>query len=106
MWRTVSSHFRGEFSMRSGDGQDCVERTGQGMDNESGAPAGSPGHRLRTVVTDLCVLDRTDGATSFELTALLRAGQDVESALAEVAQRTGFDYAVSQRLVLEAGSHP
>jgi acyl CoA:acetate/3-ketoacid CoA transferase alpha subunit/acyl CoA:acetate/3-ketoacid CoA transferase beta subunit len=67
----------------------------------------SPGHRVRTIVTDLCVFERADADKPFELTALLpAAGHDVESALGEVRQRTGFDYTVADRLILEPTPTP
>jgi acyl CoA:acetate/3-ketoacid CoA transferase alpha subunit/acyl CoA:acetate/3-ketoacid CoA transferase beta subunit len=62
----------------------------------------SPGERVRTIVTDLCVFERADGRSSFELTALLpAAGHDVETALGEVQRRTGFGYSVAPRVSLE-----
>jgi acyl CoA:acetate/3-ketoacid CoA transferase beta subunit len=67
----------------------------------------SPGHRVRTIVTDLCVFERADGQAPFELTALLpAAGHDVTSAIAEVASRTGFDYTVAPSLTLEPTPTP
>jgi acyl CoA:acetate/3-ketoacid CoA transferase alpha subunit/acyl CoA:acetate/3-ketoacid CoA transferase beta subunit len=67
----------------------------------------SPGHRVRTIVTDLCVFERVDGQSLFEVTALLpAAGHDVESALAEIRSRTGFSYTVAERLILEPAPTP
>jgi acyl CoA:acetate/3-ketoacid CoA transferase alpha subunit/acyl CoA:acetate/3-ketoacid CoA transferase beta subunit len=63
----------------------------------------SPGHRVRTIVTDLCVLERRDGDGEFMLTALLpAAGDDVDAALAEVARRTGFDVPIAESPIIEA----
>jgi acyl CoA:acetate/3-ketoacid CoA transferase alpha subunit/acyl CoA:acetate/3-ketoacid CoA transferase beta subunit len=67
----------------------------------------SPGQRVRTIVTDLCVFERADGQSQFELTAVLpAAGHDVESALAEIRSRTGFDYTVAPRPALEPAPTP
>lgn len=56
----------------------------------------SPGDRVRTIVTDLCVFERADGRSPFVLTALLpAAGDSVETALDEVRRRTGFAYSVA-----------
>lgn len=67
----------------------------------------SPGHRVHTIVTDLCVFERADGESPFELTTLLpAAGHDVDSALGEIRRRTGFGYTVAQRLILEPAPTP
>jgi acyl CoA:acetate/3-ketoacid CoA transferase alpha subunit/acyl CoA:acetate/3-ketoacid CoA transferase beta subunit len=67
----------------------------------------SPGHRVRTIVTDLCVFERADGQAPFELTALLpTAGADINTALADVQSRTAFDYTVADRLTLEPTPTP
>jgi acyl CoA:acetate/3-ketoacid CoA transferase alpha subunit/acyl CoA:acetate/3-ketoacid CoA transferase beta subunit len=66
-----------------------------------------PGQRVRTIVTDLCVFERADGRSPFELTALLpAAGHDIEAALGEVQRRTGFGYTVAPRLTLEPAPTP
>jgi acyl CoA:acetate/3-ketoacid CoA transferase beta subunit len=62
----------------------------------------SPGPRVRTIVTDLCVFERADGSSTFELTTLLPAvGHNPDTALGEIQRRTGFDYTVAARLILE-----
>jgi acyl CoA:acetate/3-ketoacid CoA transferase alpha subunit/acyl CoA:acetate/3-ketoacid CoA transferase beta subunit len=62
----------------------------------------SPGERVRTIVTDLCVFERAEGDPLFELTALLPApGDDVDAALGEIRRRTGFAYSVAPHLTLE-----
>lgn len=67
----------------------------------------SPGERVRTIVTDLCVFERADGRSPFELTALLpAAGRDVEAALDEVRRRTGFGYTVAPHVTLEPAPTP
>jgi acyl CoA:acetate/3-ketoacid CoA transferase alpha subunit/acyl CoA:acetate/3-ketoacid CoA transferase beta subunit len=67
----------------------------------------SPGHRVRTIVTDRCVFERADGATPFELTALLpAAGGDVNSALADIQDLTGFDYTVASCISWEPDPTP
>ncbi|MBB5167846.1 CoA-transferase [Mycobacterium sp. AZCC_0083] len=67
----------------------------------------SPGARVRTIVTDLCVFQRVDGESSFVLTALLPAsGDNVDEALAEVRRRTGFAYAVAPRPIVEPAPTP
>ncbi|HXA11816.1 MAG TPA: CoA-transferase [Mycobacterium sp.] len=67
----------------------------------------SPGHRVRTIVTDRCVFERADGQAPFELTALLpAAGHNVEAALGDIRRRTGFDYTVTGRLTLEPTPTP
>jgi acyl CoA:acetate/3-ketoacid CoA transferase alpha subunit/acyl CoA:acetate/3-ketoacid CoA transferase beta subunit len=67
----------------------------------------SPGERVRTIVTDLCVFERFDGQSLFVLTALLpAAGHNVEEALGEVRRRTGFGYTVAQPVTLEPAPTP
>jgi acyl CoA:acetate/3-ketoacid CoA transferase alpha subunit/acyl CoA:acetate/3-ketoacid CoA transferase beta subunit len=67
----------------------------------------SPGHRVRTIVTDLCVFERADGQAPFELTALLpTAGADISTALADVQSRTAFSYAVAEQLRVEPAPTP
>jgi acyl CoA:acetate/3-ketoacid CoA transferase alpha subunit/acyl CoA:acetate/3-ketoacid CoA transferase beta subunit len=62
----------------------------------------SPGDRVRTIVTDLCVFERVDGRSPFVLTALMpTAGADVDAALADVQSRTAFSYAVAEQLSVE-----
>lgn len=63
----------------------------------------SPGHRVRTIVTDLCVFERDEGESSFQLTALLpAAGPDTDAALKDVRLRTGFDYTVAPQVTRES----
>jgi acyl CoA:acetate/3-ketoacid CoA transferase alpha subunit len=67
----------------------------------------SPGQRVRTIVTDLCVFERVEGHSPFELTALLpAAGYDPQAALGEIQRRTGFGYTVAPRLILEPTPTP
>jgi acyl CoA:acetate/3-ketoacid CoA transferase alpha subunit/acyl CoA:acetate/3-ketoacid CoA transferase beta subunit len=67
----------------------------------------SPGQRVRTIVTDLCVFERADGRAPFVLTALLpAAGHNAEAGLDEVRRRTGFDYTVAERLIMEPAPTP
>jgi len=67
----------------------------------------SPGARVRTIVTDLCVFDRADPSGDFELTALLpAAGGDLESGIASVREVTGWKFRVSDDAVLEPGATP
>jgi acyl CoA:acetate/3-ketoacid CoA transferase alpha subunit/acyl CoA:acetate/3-ketoacid CoA transferase beta subunit len=67
----------------------------------------SPGQRVRTIVTDLCVFERAEGDSPFELTALLpAAGHDPQAALGEIQRRTGFGYTVAPRLILEPAPTP
>ena len=67
----------------------------------------SPGERVRTIVTDLCVFERVDGQSPFVLTAVLpAAGRNLEEALGEIRRRTGFGYTVAQRVTLEAVPTP
>jgi acyl CoA:acetate/3-ketoacid CoA transferase alpha subunit/acyl CoA:acetate/3-ketoacid CoA transferase beta subunit len=67
----------------------------------------SPGHRVRTIVTDLCVFERSDGHSSFVLTALLpTAGADIGTALADVQSRTAFSYTVAEQLSVEPAPTP
>ena len=67
----------------------------------------SPGQRVRTIVTDLCVFERAEGDSPFELTALLpAAGHDPETALGEIQRRTGFGYTMAPRLILEPAPTP
>ena len=62
----------------------------------------SPGERVRTIVTDLCVFERADSRSPFVLNALLpAAGRDVEAALDDVRRRTEFGYTVADRVTLE-----
>jgi acyl CoA:acetate/3-ketoacid CoA transferase alpha subunit/acyl CoA:acetate/3-ketoacid CoA transferase beta subunit len=61
----------------------------------------SPGQRVRTIVTDLCVFERR-GDDGFVLAALLpAAGGDVDSGVAEVRRRTGFDFRVADVVTRE-----
>jgi acyl CoA:acetate/3-ketoacid CoA transferase beta subunit len=67
----------------------------------------SPGDRVRTIVTDLCVFERPDGRSPFVLTALLpTAGADISTALADVQSRTAFSYAVAEQLGVEPAPTP
>jgi len=60
----------------------------------------SPGQRVRTIVTDLCVFERADGDSPFELTALLpAAGHDPETALGEIGADTLGGISVAVRVV-------
>jgi hypothetical protein len=62
----------------------------------------SPGERVRTIVTDLCVFERLDGRSPFVLSALLpAAGSDISAALAEVQSRTAFSYTVAEQITWE-----
>jgi acyl CoA:acetate/3-ketoacid CoA transferase alpha subunit/acyl CoA:acetate/3-ketoacid CoA transferase beta subunit len=62
----------------------------------------SPGARVRTIVTDLCVFERPNGDSPFALTALLpAAGHDPVTALAHIRGRTGFSYTVAPQLSWE-----
>jgi len=65
-----------------------------------------PGSRVSTIVTDLCVFER--GADDqFALTALLpAAGNDEDSALENVRDRTGWTFDVSDSLVREMPPQP
>jgi len=59
-----------------------------------------PGSRVRTIVTDLAVLERVDG--EFVLVALLpAAGEDRDAAVDLVRERTGWDLPISPDLVVE-----
>jgi acyl CoA:acetate/3-ketoacid CoA transferase alpha subunit/acyl CoA:acetate/3-ketoacid CoA transferase beta subunit len=67
----------------------------------------SPGDRVRTIVTDLCVFERPDGRSPFVLTALLpTAGADISTALAGVQSRTAFSYRVAEQLGVEPAPTP
>jgi len=60
-----------------------------------------PGRRVRTIVTDLAVLERTDG-DDFELVAVLpAAGSDIDEAVRLVRERTGWDVVVATDVVIE-----
>jgi acyl CoA:acetate/3-ketoacid CoA transferase beta subunit len=60
-----------------------------------------PGHRVRTIVTDLAVFERGLSG-EFVLTALLpAAGADVVDATQLVRERTGWAFAVADDLVAE-----
>jgi acyl CoA:acetate/3-ketoacid CoA transferase alpha subunit/acyl CoA:acetate/3-ketoacid CoA transferase beta subunit len=60
-----------------------------------------PGHRVRTIVTDLAVFDRGEDG-EFVLTALLpAAGENGRDGIAFVEERTGWTFQVSDDLVVE-----
>ena len=62
----------------------------------------SPGGRVRTIVTDLAVFERVDGAGEFTLTALLpAAGDDTSAALETVRAATGWSFPVAAELARE-----
>lgn len=67
----------------------------------------SPGSRVRTIVTDLCVLERAEPAAEFVVTALLpAAGEDIERAVARIRDATGWAVDVSTDLVREPPATP
>ncbi|MGC0367050.1 acyl CoA:acetate/3-ketoacid CoA transferase alpha subunit/acyl CoA:acetate/3-ketoacid CoA transferase beta subunit [Rhodococcus sp. 27YEA15] len=64
----------------------------------------SPGARVRTIVTELCVFDRSPETGEFVLTALQpAAGDSIAEAIREVRARTGFDFDVADTVEFESG---
>nr|WP_257015367.1 CoA-transferase [Rhodococcus sp. ACS1] len=62
----------------------------------------SPGAKVQTIVTELCVFDRSPSTGEFVLTALLpAAGATVAEGLRETRERTGFTFEVSDGLTIE-----
>jgi acyl CoA:acetate/3-ketoacid CoA transferase alpha subunit/acyl CoA:acetate/3-ketoacid CoA transferase beta subunit len=59
----------------------------------------SPGHRVSTIVTDLCVLERDPAAGEFVLTTLLPgAGPDLAAGVAQARAATGWDLPVASEV--------
>ncbi|MDV6271484.1 CoA-transferase, partial [Rhodococcus globerulus] len=63
----------------------------------------SPGAKVRSIVTELCVFDRSPETGQFELTALQpSAGATVEDGLREVRDRTEFEFSVADHVEFES----
>jgi hypothetical protein len=63
----------------------------------------SPGKSVRTLVTDLCVWERTDLDKPFILTAILDdgSGRSLEERLTEVESRTGWKVEKADNIDIE-----